>query len=60
MAFVGLAMTLVGFLIAGASVGLTSGTFGRLIVVVIGIAISLAGIIGPLNQAFQKNAIWKR
>jgi len=60
MTFVGLAMTLLGFLIAFFSLGIASGVSGRLIMVLIGIIVSLAGIIGPLNQAFQKNAVWKR
>jgi len=60
MVFVGLAMAFVGFLIAFGSLGLASGTSGRLILVLIGIVVSLAGIMGPLNQAYQKNAVWKR
>ena len=60
MAFVGLAMAFVGFLIAFGSLGLASGTSGRLLLVLIGIVVSLAGIMGPLNQAYQKNAVWKR
>ena len=60
MAFAGLAVTVVGFLIAAGSVGLMSGTSGRLLLVLVGIAISLFGILGLINPAYQKNAIWKR
>ena len=60
MALVGLVITFVGFLIAAASVGVVAGTGGRLIMVLAGIAVSLFGIMGVLNQAYLKNAIWKR
>ena len=60
MAFAGLAVTLVGFLIAASSVGVMGGTGGRLLMVLVGIAVSLFGIMGLLNPAYQKNAIWKR
>jgi hypothetical protein len=60
MALVGLVITFVGFLLAAASVGISSSTTVRLILVLIGIGMSLAGIMGPINQAYQKNAVWKR
>ena len=60
MAFVGIIITFVGFLIAAASVGIMSGTSGRLIMVLAGILISLFGILGVINPAYQKNAVWKR
>jgi hypothetical protein len=60
MALVGLAVTFFGFLVAAGSVGLSSGTGGRLVLVLIGIAISAIGILGLINPAYQKNAIWKR
>jgi hypothetical protein len=60
MAFVGLAVTFAGFLIAAASVGITAGTSGRLVLVLAGLAISLFGIIGMINPAYTKTAIWKR
>ena len=60
MALVGLVMTFVGFLIAAASVGVLSGTTGRLGMVLTGIVISLVGIIGVINPAYQKNAVWKK
>ena len=60
MVFGGIVITLLGFLIAASSVGITSGVGGRLILVLIGIAISLAGIMGVLNQAYLKDAIWKK
>jgi uncharacterized membrane protein YgaE (UPF0421/DUF939 family) len=53
-------VTFLGFLIAAASVGLMSGTGGRLVVVLVGIAVSLFGIIGMINPAYQKTAAWKR
>ena len=60
MAFARLAVTLVGFLIAASSVGVMSGSGGRLLMVLVGIAVSLFGIMGLLNPAYQKNVIWKR
>jgi hypothetical protein len=60
MAVAGLLVTLAGFLLAALSVGITSATTVRLIIVLIGIAVSLGGIIGLINPAYQKNAIWRR
>ena len=60
MAGVGLLVTLAGFLLAAFSVGIASATSVRLIMVLVGIAISLGGIIGMINPAYQKNAVWKR
>ena len=60
MAFVGIVITFAGFLIAAASVGITAGASGRLVIVLAGLAISLFGIIGVLNPAYMKDAIWKR
>ena len=60
MVLVGLVITLGGFLIAMLSPGIASGTSGRLMLVLAGIAVSLAGIMGVINPAYMKNAIWKR
>jgi hypothetical protein len=60
MALGGLVMAFTGFLLAAASLGITSSTTGRLGMVLAGILISLVGIMGPLNRAYQKNAVWKR
>ena len=60
MIFVGIVVTLLGFLIAMSSPGMVSSTGGRLILALIGIAISLVGIMGVLNKAYLKNAIWKK
>ena len=59
MALVGLVITFVGFLLAVSSVGISSSNGVRLVLVVIGIAISLGGIMGVINPAYQKNAAWK-
>ena len=60
MGLVGLVITFAGFLIAAASVGITAGTSGRLVIVLVGLVVSLFGIIGVINPAYQKDAIWKR
>ena len=60
MAIGGLATTLIGFLIAAGSVGITASTSGRLGLVLVGIAVSLFGIMGPVNGSYQKNAVWKK
>lgn len=56
----GLLVTLLGFVLAVASLGVTSGVSGRLIMVLVGLAMSLTGIMAILNRAFLKNAIWRR
>jgi hypothetical protein len=60
MALVGVLITALGFLIAILSVAVTSSVGGRMVVVLIGIAMSLIGIIGVINRAYMKNANWRR
>ena len=60
MALVGLIVTFAGFLLAAGSVGISSSTTVRLVLVLVGIGMSLAGIMGPINQAYQQNAVWKK
>lgn len=60
MALVGLVVTLAGFVLAASSVGITASTTGRLGIVVVGIVLSLIGILGVINPAYQKNAVWKK
>ena len=60
MALVGIVITFVGFLLAAASVGITSSNGVRLVLVVVGILISMGGILGVINPAYQKNVVWKR
>ena len=57
---VGIAVTLLGFVLAVLSLAITSSVNGRLIIVLVGMAVSLTGIIGVLNRAFLKNAIWRK
>ena len=60
MAIAGLVVTISGFLVAAGSVGVATANGVRLVIVLLGIAISLGGIIGLINPAYQKNAAWKR
>ena len=60
MALVGLVVTVAGFVLAAVSVGITSSTTGRLGMVVVGIVLSLIGILGVINPAYQKNAVWRK
>ena len=60
MAIAGLVVTISGFLVAAGSVGFATANGVRLVIVLLGIAISLGGIIGLINPAYQKNAAWKR
>jgi hypothetical protein len=60
MALAGVVVTFLGFVIAASSVGVMGGTGGRLVMVLVGIAVSLFGIMGILNPAYQKDAVWKR
>jgi hypothetical protein len=60
MGFVGVIVTFVGFLLAAASVGIASSNGARLGIVLVGIVLSLVGILGVLNPAYQKDAVWKK
>jgi hypothetical protein len=62
MAIAGLAVTFAGFLISAASVGIASGNGARLGIVLVGIVVSLVGIVGLINPAYSlgENAVWKR
>jgi hypothetical protein len=60
MVLIGILTTFAGFLISFFSLAMASGVNGRMLLVLLGIAVSLFGIIGLLCPAFNKNAIWKR
>jgi cytochrome c biogenesis protein CcdA len=60
MVLAGLVTTVLGFLIAVASLGMTASVNVRLILVLAGLCVSLFGIIGVINRAYLKNPIWKR
>jgi uncharacterized membrane protein YgaE (UPF0421/DUF939 family) len=60
MVFAGIVVTLVGFVIALLSLPLASSVNARLLMVVLGLAVSLFGILGMINPAYLKNAIWRK
>jgi hypothetical protein len=60
MIIAGVVITLLGFLISVASVAVTSSAGGRLVMVLVGIAVCLVGIIGVLNRAYVSKAIWRK
>jgi hypothetical protein len=59
MTLAGLIITILGFLISVGSLSMTSSVNGRMVIVLIGMALCLAGI-GIINKAYMKNAVWKR
>lgn len=60
MIIAGIIVTFAGFLISVASLGVLSDVNGRMIMVLVGIAVSLAGIIGMINRAALSKAIWRK
>jgi hypothetical protein len=56
---VGVLMALVGWLLPVVALPLTQSLAARLVLAVLGLGIALAGILGVLNQAHLKHAIWK-
>ena len=60
MVLVGILVTFLGFVISLLSLGMASGVNSRMFIVLAGIVVSLAGIIGVINKAFVNNAIWKK
>ena len=60
MVFVGILVTFLGFVISLLGLGLTSGVGASMVAALLGIAVSLFGIIGLINKAYLQNAIWKK
>ena len=59
MKIVGVLLVLAGWLIPVVGIAITQSTAARFVLVLLGIAVALFGIIGVLNKAHLKNAIWK-
>ena len=60
MLLAGIVATFAGFLISILSLTLFSSVGGRMVIVLIGMIVSLFGIIGLINKAYLKDAIWKK
>ena len=60
MILLGLLITLLGFVISFLSLGMTTSVNTRMVMVLIGIAVSFTGIIGVMNRAYLKNALWRK
>jgi len=59
MKLAGVACALAGWLIVLFGLHLSSGVGGRLAIALLGLAVSLVGVIGILPAAARQNAIWK-
>lgn len=59
MRIVGILLALAGWLIPVVGLTVTQSLTARFFLVVLGIGISLTGILGVLSKAHLKNAIWK-
>ena len=60
MVLLGILVTFLGFVISLLSLGMASSVNARMIIVLVGLAVSFAGIIGILNPAYLKNANWRK
>ena len=59
MKLVGAALSAGGWIVALFGLHLTASVGGRLVIAIIGLAISLVGVVVILPSACNKNAIWK-
>lgn len=59
MKLIGVLLVIIGWLIPIAALTITQSMTVRFILALLGISISLAGILGVLNKAHLKHAIWK-
>jgi hypothetical protein len=60
MILAGLAITVLGFVISLMSLSMTTSVNGRMVMVLIGLVLNLVGIIGVINRAYLKNALWRK
>jgi len=59
MKLMGLLLVIAGWLISIAAIMITQSNGARLGLVLLGIAVSIFGILGVLNPAYLKHAVWK-
>ena len=59
MQIVGILLALIGWVIPIVGLTITQSLGARFILAILGISISLTGIMGVLNKAHLKKAIWK-
>jgi type III secretory pathway component EscS len=59
MKFVGILLALVGWLIPLVGLTMTQSMTARFLLALLGIAVTLFAIMGILNRAHLKTAIWK-
>ncbi len=60
MKALGILLALVGWLLPVIGLSMTSSNGARIFLCLLGLAISFVGIIGVLNKAHLKEAIWKQ
>jgi hypothetical protein len=60
MKIVGILLAVAGWLLPVIGLSMTASTGARLFLCVLGLGITLTGIIGVLNKAHLKEAIWKQ
>jgi FtsH-binding integral membrane protein len=60
MKLVGAAVAVLGWILTLTGIHITASTGGRIIFALLGIGVSLVGIIYILPAAFNKNALWKK
>ena len=60
MKLVGILLALAGWLIPVVALTITQSLAARFVLAVLGIIISLVGILAVLNKAHLEHAIWKR
>ncbi len=60
MKLVGVLLTIFGWLLPVVGLTMTSSTGARMFICILGIGITLFGIISVLNKAHLKTAVWKQ
>jgi hypothetical protein len=60
MKLIGLLVTIGGWLLAVSGVIITGSLAGRFVFAIVGIGVCLLGILGLLDGAHVKEAVWKR
>ena len=60
MKLVGVLLAVFGWLLPVVARNMTSSTGMRMFLCILGIGVTLAAILGVLNKAHQKEAVWKQ